>query len=137
MTEDGSAAVKEDVADSEAENSTSRPISHHGDGSKGFVRAGVSSDAAKDVCGVAESSAIDFNGERRFTGSSEKDFKHANLTYDASFSVQQVNTMNASYPMPMKESNYVHAPSLRHLQASDIWSDAYCNWWMLWSPTFE
>ncbi|XP_061343834.1 ninja-family protein mc410-like [Gastrolobium bilobum] len=111
MTEDGSAAEKEDVADSEADNSTSRPISHLVGGSKQFIRIGVSSDAPKDVRGVADLSATDFNGEKRFMGSSEKDFKHANLTYGASFSVQPVNMMNAPYPSLVKESNSVHAPS--------------------------
>ncbi|TKY60853.1 Ninja protein [Spatholobus suberectus] len=44
-------------------------------------------------------------------GSTEKDFKHANLTYGASFSLQQVNMMNSPYPSPAKESNSVHAPN--------------------------
>ncbi|RDX96633.1 Ninja-family protein mc410, partial [Mucuna pruriens] len=111
MTEDGSAAENEYVADSEAENSTSRPISRHGDGTKQFVRVGVFSEPQKDVCGVADSSVTDFNGEKRFTGSTAKDFKHANLTYGSSFSLQQVNMMNAPYPTPAKESNSVHVPN--------------------------
>ncbi|CAJ1951703.1 unnamed protein product [Sphenostylis stenocarpa] len=110
ITEDGSTAENEDVADSETENSSSRPISHHSDGSKGFIRVGSSSDAAKEVRGSADSNATDFSGQKRFTGSSEKDFKHANLTYSASFSVQPVNMMNVSYPSPVKESSSVGAP---------------------------
>ncbi|KAL1318704.1 hypothetical protein AAHE18_15G224100 [Arachis hypogaea] len=81
ITEDGSTAENEDVADSEAENSTSRPLTHHSDGSKGFIRVGASSDVTKGVRGIADSSATDFNGQKRFNGSSEKDFKHANMTY--------------------------------------------------------
>nr|AFK43833.1 unknown [Lotus japonicus] len=110
VTEDGSTAENEDVADSEAENSTSRPLSHHSDGSKGFIRVGATSDAPKEVRGVADSNATDFNGQKRFIGSSEKDFKHANMTYGASFSVQPIN-MNMPYPSPVKESNSVGAPS--------------------------
>ncbi|CAI8594719.1 unnamed protein product [Vicia faba] len=108
LTEDGSTAENEDVADSEAENSTSRPPSHHSDGSKGFVRVGgASSDAPKDLRGVADSSA---NGQKRFTSSAEKDFKHANMTYGASFSAQPVNMMNVPYTS-VKDSNSVGAPS--------------------------
>ncbi|XP_020217123.1 ninja-family protein mc410 isoform X2 [Cajanus cajan] len=110
ITEDGSTAENEDVADSETENSTSRPISHHSDGSKGFIRVGSSSDAAKEVRGSADSNATDFSGQKRFTGSSEKDFKHANMTYGASFSVQPVNVMNVPYPSSVKESSTVGAP---------------------------
>ena len=115
ITEDGSTAENEDVADSEAENSTSRPISHHSDGSKGFMRVGASSDAPKEVRGVADPSATDFNGQKRFTGSSEKDFKLANMSYGASFSVQPVNMMNVPYPSQVKESNSVGAPSPQRL----------------------
>lgn len=110
ITEEGSTAENEDVADSETENSTSRPISHHSDGSKGFIRVSASSDAAKEIRGSADSNATDFSGQKRFTGSSEKDFKHANMTYGASFSVQPVNTMNVPYPS-VKESSSVGAPS--------------------------
>ncbi|KAK7358358.1 hypothetical protein VNO77_00285 [Canavalia gladiata] len=111
MTEDGSAAENEDVADSEAENATSRLVLCHSDGTKQFMRVDVSSDAPKDVRGVADSSATDLNGEKRFIGSSEKDFKHANLTYGASFSIQQVNMMNTPYSSSAKESNSVHVPN--------------------------
>lgn len=108
LTEDGSTAENEDVADSEAENSTSRPLSHHGDGSKGFVRVGgASSDAPKEIRGVADSSA---NGQKRFTASVEKDFKHANMTYGSSFSGQPMNMMNIPYTS-VKDSNPVGAPS--------------------------
>ncbi|KAJ1437982.1 Jas TPL-binding domain [Sesbania bispinosa] len=111
MAKDGSAAENKDVANFEIENSTSRPVSCHGDGSKQFISASVSSDAPKDVHGVADSSAADFNGEKRFTGSSEKDFNLANLTCGASFPVQQGNMMNAPFLSPVKESNSIHTPS--------------------------
>ncbi|KAJ1386769.1 Jas TPL-binding domain [Sesbania bispinosa] len=110
-TEDGSTAENEDVADSEAENTTSRPIPQHSDGPKGFIRVGASSDPPKEIRGVADMTATDFNGQKRFTGSSEKDFKHANMTYGASFSVQPVNMMNVPYPSAVKESNSIGAPS--------------------------
>ncbi|KAI4350818.1 hypothetical protein L6164_005232 [Bauhinia variegata] len=111
LTDDGSTAENEDVADSEAENSTSRPISLHGDGSKWLMRAGGSSDAPREGRGVIESSTTDLNGQKRLSGSSDKDFKIANLNYGAPFSVQQVNMMNVPYPSPVKESNNVSAPS--------------------------
>lgn len=111
ITEDGSTAENEDVADSEAENSTSRPMSHHSDGSKGFVRVGASSDAPKEVRGIADPSATDFNGQKRFTVPTDKDFKHANMTYGAPFSVQPVNMMSVPYTSSVKEPNSVGAPS--------------------------
>ncbi|KAI9128545.1 hypothetical protein K1719_000028 [Acacia pycnantha] len=110
LTEDGSTAENEDVADSEAENLTSRPISRHDDGSKRLARVGGSSDALKDLRVGSDLSSADVNGQKRFTGSSEKDFKLANLNYTASFP-QQVNVMNVPYPPPVKESNSVGAPS--------------------------
>ncbi|XP_027341415.1 ninja-family protein mc410-like isoform X2 [Abrus precatorius] len=111
VTGDGLTAENEDVADSETENSNSMPILCDVDGPKQFIRVGASSDVPKDIRGVAVSSATDLNGEKRFTGSSGKDFKHANLTYGSSFSVQQVNMMNAPYPLSMKDPNSVHAPN--------------------------
>ncbi|PNY14790.1 ninja-family protein mc410-like protein [Trifolium pratense] len=105
LTEDGSTAENEDVADSETDNSTSRPLSHHSDGSKGFIRVGASSDAQKEVRGVADSSA---NGQKRFTASTEKDFKHANMNYSASFSTQPMNMMSGPYTS-VKDSNSVGA----------------------------
>ncbi|OIV93480.1 hypothetical protein TanjilG_18696 [Lupinus angustifolius] len=109
MTEDSSAAENEDMADSEVENSTSRTISHHSEGSKQFMRGGISFDAPKDVRGVADSSAT--NGEKRLSGSSGKDLKNSNLTYGASFSAEHVNMMNLTYPSTVKESNSIRAPS--------------------------
>lgn len=111
ITEDGCTADNEDVADSEAENLSSRPISRHDDGSKRLTRVGGSSDSLKEVRGGSDLSPSDFNGQKRFIGSSEKDFKVANLNYGGSFSVQQVNMMNVPYPPSTKESNTVGAPS--------------------------
>lgn len=109
LTEDGSAAENEDVADSEAENLTSRPTLRHDDGSKRLTRVGGSSDALKEIRGGPDLSPTDVSGQKRFTGSSENDFKLANLNYGASFPVQQVNVMNVPYPPPIKESNSVGA----------------------------
>ncbi|KAK7319964.1 hypothetical protein RJT34_04693 [Clitoria ternatea] len=108
---DGSAAENEVVVDAEAENSTSGPISRHSDGTKQFFEIGISSDAPKDVHGVAGSKATEFNGEKRLTSSSNKDFKHSNSTYGASFSVQQLNVTNAPCPSRGMESVSVHAPN--------------------------
>lgn len=111
VTEDGSTAENEDVADSEAENLTSRPNSHNDDVSKRPTRIGGSSDAPKEFRAVADLNPSDINGQKRFSGSSEKDFKLANLNYGSSFSSQQVNVMNVPFLQPVKESNSVGGPS--------------------------
>ncbi|KAL2342541.1 hypothetical protein Fmac_003826 [Flemingia macrophylla] len=103
-----SASENEDVANFEAENFASRPISCQNDGTKQVARVGISSEAQKDVCGVADSSVTDFNEEKRLA-STEKDFKHANLTYSASLCLHQSNMINAPYPSLAKESNSVDA----------------------------
>ncbi|KAK9947787.1 hypothetical protein M0R45_003392 [Rubus argutus] len=111
ITEDGSTAENEDVADSEVEGSASRLISQHDDGSKRFVGSGDSSDAQKELHRFADSSGVDRNGQKRFNISSENDYKLGNMTYGSPFSVQSVNMMNMPYSLPVKESNPVGAPS--------------------------
>ncbi|KAL6226533.1 hypothetical protein ACLB2K_000495 [Fragaria x ananassa] len=112
ITEDGSTAENEDVADSEVEGSASRLISQHDDGSKRFVGSGDSSDAQKELRRFGDSSSVDPNGQKRFNISSENDYKVGNVTYGSPFSVQSVNMMNMPYPLPTKESNPVGAPSM-------------------------
>ncbi|XP_061993878.1 ninja-family protein mc410 [Rosa rugosa] len=110
ITEDGSTAENEDVADSEVEGSASRLISQHDDGSKRFVGSGDSSDAPKELRRFADSSNVDPNGQKRFNISSENDYKVGNMTYGSPFSVQSVNMMNMPYSLP-KDSNPVGPPS--------------------------
>lgn len=107
-TEDGSTAENEDVAESEVDVSTSRLASHPDDGSKRFVGAGGSSEVAKEVHGVTDSSAVDLQGQKRFNFSSENEFKR-NLAYCVPFPVQSVN-INVPYSLHAKESNPVGAP---------------------------
>ncbi|MBA0622241.1 hypothetical protein Godav_007802 [Gossypium davidsonii] len=86
LTEDGSTAENEDVAESEVEGSTSRLVSHHDDGSKRFMGVSGSAEVPKEV-------------------------KLGNLNYGNSFQVQSVNVMNAPFSLPMKDSNSVGIPS--------------------------
>lgn len=110
ITEDGSTAENEDVAESEVDVSTSRLASHPDDVSKRFIGAGGSSEVAKEVHGVTDSSAVDLQGQKRFNISSENEFKR-NLAYCVPFPVQSVN-INLPYSLHAKESNPVGAPSL-------------------------
>ncbi|GMH03323.1 hypothetical protein Nepgr_005162 [Nepenthes gracilis] len=50
-TDDGFMADNEDVAESEAEGSTSRPVSHHEEGSKWHVEGGSSFEVPKEIHG--------------------------------------------------------------------------------------
>lgn len=86
LTEDGSTAENEDVAESEVEGSTSRLVSHHDDGSKRFMGVSASAEVPKEV-------------------------KLGNLNYGNSFQVQSVNVMNAPFSLPMKDSNSAGIPS--------------------------
>ena len=101
-TEDGSTAENEDVAESEADVSTSRLASQPDDGG--------SSEVAKEVHEVTDSSAVDLQGQKRFNVSSENEFKR-NMTYCVPFSVQSVN-INVPFSLHAKESNPVGAPAL-------------------------
>ncbi|KAE8675925.1 sugar carrier family protein [Hibiscus syriacus] len=86
ITEDGSTAENEDVAESEVEGSTSRLVSQHDDGSKRFIGVSGSPEVFKEV-------------------------KLGNLTYGNSFPMQPVNVMNAPFSLSTKDSNSVGIPS--------------------------
>lgn len=60
-TDDGSMADNEDVAESEAEGSTSRMTSQHEDGSKLHIRSGSSSEVPKEVHGKLATGAASFS----------------------------------------------------------------------------
>ncbi|KAJ7969565.1 Ninja-like protein [Quillaja saponaria] len=113
ITEDGSTAENEDVAESDVENTPSRLISHHDNASKRFIGVTGSSEIPKEVRRFTDSSVADLNRQKKFDGSLENEFKLGNLTYGAPFSVQPANMMNISYSLPVKESNSVSncAPS--------------------------
>lgn len=84
-TDEGSTADNEDVAESEAEGSTSRLASHHEDGSRTPEGSGSSSQAPKELCGKPNSSVP--------------------------FSVQPISTLNIPYSITIKEPPSVSAPS--------------------------
>ncbi|GJY65521.1 ninja-family protein mc410 [Tanacetum coccineum] len=90
-TDEGSTAENEDVADSEAEGSTSK------------LDASKRSDSNKDVSGVDLKS----QSQRRFTISSEKDFKVGNGSHGVPFSGQSANILNMPYSLSVKESNSI------------------------------
>ncbi|KAM1046932.1 hypothetical protein PS2_026112 [Malus domestica] len=109
VTEDGSTAENEDVADSEVEGSSSVPNSQHFEGAKRLVGSGDSSDAQKEVRRFADSKVVDLNGQEGFNISSENEYKLGNMAYGSPFSVQSVKMMNMPYSLPTKESNSVGA----------------------------
>ncbi|KAA8529164.1 hypothetical protein F0562_034037 [Nyssa sinensis] len=108
-TDDGSTADNEDVADSEVEGSTSRLILHD-DNSKRYTGVGGSSEVPKEAHLVTESSVVDLQGQKRYKGSSEKEFKLGNMTYGVPFPTQSVNIINLP-SLPAKEPNSVGAAS--------------------------
>lgn len=95
-TDDGSTADNEDVADSEV-GSTSKRIAHHDDGSKRFT-GGASSEVPKEGRILADSSAVDSHGQKRF-----------NMPYP--YPVQSMNVLNPAYQVSVKDSNHAGAPS--------------------------
>lgn len=84
----GSTAENEDIANTEAEGSTSGPVSHHDDSSKQY-----------------DSSYADLTGKRRFISSSENEVKFGNTEYCVPFLGQPVNILNMPYFTPLKDYN--------------------------------
>ncbi|XP_057506898.1 ninja-family protein mc410-like [Actinidia eriantha] len=105
-TDDGSTAENEDVADSEVDGSTSRLVSHHDEAAKKYIRGGPS-EVSKEFHTVINSNVVDFQGQNKFTISSEKEFKVRNMPYGVPFPAQSVNTVNMPYSLAVKESNAV------------------------------
>ncbi|XP_057468401.1 ninja-family protein mc410-like [Actinidia eriantha] len=110
-TDDGSTAENEDVADSEADGSTSRLVSHHEEGAKKYIRGGPS-EISKEFHTVINSSVVDLQGQNKFTISSEKEYKVGNMPYGVvPFSAQSVNIGNMPYSLSVKESTAVGVPN--------------------------
>ncbi|XP_044472080.1 ninja-family protein mc410-like [Mangifera indica] len=105
ITEEGSTAENEDVAESEVEGSTSRLVSHHDDGSKQYIGVGGASEVPKDIRSFSNSNIVNVQGQKRFNSSSENECKLGNTTYGVPFSVQSLNIMNFPYTISMKESS--------------------------------
>lgn len=96
ITEDGSTAENEDVADSEVEGSTSRLGALHEDGSKRQIGITGSSEASREAHRASNSQV-----QKRFNISSEKELKMGN--YGASFPIQSF--MNVPHSISAKDSN--------------------------------
>ncbi|KAK3024922.1 hypothetical protein RJ639_043237 [Escallonia herrerae] len=112
-TDEGSTAENEDVADSEADGSTSKLAPHLDDGSKRYVGGGGLPEVPKEVNRVSDSGGVDLQEQRRFTISSGNEFKHGNMPYSVQFPTQSVNIMNASYSQPVKDTNHpIGAPAM-------------------------
>ncbi|XP_038890399.1 ninja-family protein mc410 [Benincasa hispida] len=106
-TEDGSTAEKGDVVESRAEDSTSRLSSKHDDSSKQCVGETTLPKGSKDLCGFSDSGAVDLSRQKRFNSSS----------VGVSNSVQAMNMHNAPFPLSVKDTNTLGAPSTSgHLQ---------------------
>ncbi|CAK9172735.1 unnamed protein product [Ilex paraguariensis] len=108
-TDEGSTAENEDVADSEAEASTSRLASHRDDGCKQYSGGGSLSEVPKNFHWV-DSSGVDLQGQQMFSISSEKEFKIGNMPYGVQYQAQSANIMNMPYSSLGKESNPSGAP---------------------------
>lgn len=113
-TDDGSTAENEDVADSEADGSTSRLVPQHDDGSKKYMRGIGPSEVSKEFHTVVESSMVDFQGQNKFTISCGKEVKVGNMpmSYGVNFPAQSVNMLNAPYSLPVRDSNSVGLPGV-------------------------
>lgn len=106
-TEDGSTAEKGDVVESRAEGSTSRLASKHDDSSKQCIGETSLPKGSKDICGFSDSSGADLSRQKRFNSSS----------VGVSDAVQALNMHNVPFPITVKDTNSLGAPSTSgHLQ---------------------
>nr|GLL27721.1 ninja-family protein mc410 [Ipomoea trifida] len=103
-TDDDSTGDNGDVADSEAEGSTSRQVSQPDDSSKRRVGSSGQIEINKEVHGVSDSGNAELSGQRRFSISSEKEVKFGNMSYGVPFS-QPINIVNMPYSLPSKDTN--------------------------------
>ncbi|CAN1120131.1 Ninja-family protein mc410 [Linum perenne] len=101
ITEDGSTAENEDVAESEVEGSTSRLVSQHDEGSKRLVGV-VGHEDPKDFQRFPDACAGELQGQRRHSGLPENEFKHG-INFGVPYSVKPSTVMSMSYQFPMKD----------------------------------
>ncbi|CAN0900085.1 Ninja-family protein mc410 [Linum grandiflorum] len=104
LTEDGSTAENEDVAESEVEGSTSRFVSQHDEGSKKLIGGG-GHEAPKDFQRFPDANAGELHDQRRHNGLPENEFKHG-IKFGA-----PSNIMSMSYQFPMKDHHPVGSAS--------------------------
>nr|DAD35608.1 TPA_asm: hypothetical protein HUJ06_006248 [Nelumbo nucifera] len=112
-TEDGSTAENEDVAESEAEGSTSRLAMHHEDGTKLYMGGGSgSSEVPKEGHVLTDSpSVIDVQGKKQSNVPLGNESKIGNMTYGIPFSLQPLTVMTVPYSVPVKVPNPAGAPN--------------------------
>eukprot|EP00262_Sarcandra_glabra_P007382 TRINITY_DN20140_c0_g1_i1.p1 TRINITY_DN20140_c0_g1~~TRINITY_DN20140_c0_g1_i1.p1 ORF type:complete len:542 (-),score=110.02 TRINITY_DN20140_c0_g1_i1:182-1807(-) len=95
-TEDGSSAENEDVAESEAEGSTSRLVSQHENSGKQF----------KDKKGFTDSILKDAQGQKQSNAAgNESNLERGNFTYGVPCPIQPLNVMTSPYSIPVKVSS--------------------------------
>lgn len=103
-TDDGSTAENEDVADSEAEASTSRQHMLHQDDLVKRYAGTALSEVRKDFHGISESNVGELPRQKRFSITSEREFKVGNMPQSVQFPVQPANIVSMSQPLPAKDS---------------------------------
>ncbi|XP_058114524.1 ninja-family protein mc410 [Magnolia sinica] len=94
VSEDGSFAENEDVAESEAEVSTSKLVSQHDDGAKQYKGSGSDASQFKEKQGFSESH-VNVVGN-------ESGLELGNLPYGIQFSLQQQSATSSPYALPVK-----------------------------------
>ncbi|XP_071729475.1 ninja-family protein mc410-like [Rutidosis leptorrhynchoides] len=104
-TDEGSTAENEDVADSEAEGSTSKVSLHRDDPPKSHTASVGLSEGGNE-------------GHRRFTVSSDKEFKIGHMSHGVPFLGQPANILNMPYSLSVKESNSIPASQSNQVMAS-------------------
>ncbi|KAF8388936.1 hypothetical protein HHK36_025619 [Tetracentron sinense] len=111
-TEDGSATENEDVAESEAEGSSSKLVLHHEETTKLHMGGGGSSELLKDSHGFTDSTVMEVQGQKRSNNPLGNEFKLGNLTYGVPFSLQPHTVMSVPYSLPLKVPNSTNAPTM-------------------------
>ncbi|XP_042486037.1 ninja-family protein mc410 [Macadamia integrifolia] len=104
-TEDRSTAENEDVAESEAEGSTSRQGLHDENGTKRYMGSAGSSEFPKEKHGISDSSAKDMQGQKQSNVPPGNESNIGNLTYGIPYSLQPLSVMTVPSSLPVKVPN--------------------------------
>ncbi|XP_071740731.1 ninja-family protein mc410-like [Rutidosis leptorrhynchoides] len=116
-TDEGSTAENEDVADSEAEGSTSK-LAHHRDDPPKSVTASVGLSEGCNEVRVSEPSGLDLQGHGKFTISSGKEYNVGHVSHGVLFSGQPANILNMPYSLSVNESNSIPVTQNNQVMAS-------------------